>query len=1782
MKKKSTIRRIFLVLLCLCLILPSFSGLIVPADITPGTVEHTADGDTTDSYRNLVALRDNSRRAGRVWADKSVFTDSIELDMTTDGIDKNTIDRYLLSNSDIDVNGENIQIMNGSDFLHVFSALGSSQRPDKLQPLDVVFVLDTSASMSSQGESQFTDTDYEKPVIGGETNKNPRLEYTTDALNAAVDLLMEKGDFNRVALVSFNIGAETIMPLGRYEKTHVKRKSNQSKGYHNNEERYFTIAQCSNPSPSLHNNGYTGDTGRYASTPTYYDNRFEQQYTNSGTIRFVDSKGTPEDWKIIEINAVPQPGQDSSIKISSSYNGKADDGTIIPAIHTSAGTDTTWGIKEGMQILATEKNTKLTLYNDINGKLTDKASEAVGPAVAKIQRQPIIVVLTDGAPNPNSTGLNGSSRVYTENWWDCSGTSVSKSVINRYHEANGLLVAASAAYQKQQVEKNYYGSIPTDKDKFKSLVYNFGICMDNPDSATANTAHDGQIAQAALNPSSFLKEPNKYDYFRTISGWWNTYISNSGRGTPRFNNASSGTAYGTGEYTMYHPPREDINTSTLDYPTMYDNIDDPSRLEYELSKLILKWVGDAFNPIEGKNDLEVDNALTYMDPIGKYMEVKDIKYVLLLGKLYEVNPSGGLKYYDKDEKPATASDYVSTRQYYKIDSKGNDELSNPSYGTDIDNKFKFKLSEIEIYVKTTNDYYDAGVGSGGIKSDLGYDQALYINIPSTALPMQVATVTTDPDDKFIKYESNIGNDEEKQNNPNLYLEKKTQSTPFRVFYEVGIDDEIKTENGNIDMTKVSPDYVMANRSGDGEDEKVYFYSNWYKKDKDPYGDYATGDTEYTYGDPVLTFSPSDKNRYYVFQKELPLYSNPNGDTVGGIVSGTESSGWSLNGTKLDTVTKIDPTKWYYILIEYYNNDGLVRFALPRLGSEFGSGIGGDDGASTENEYLCWYNPNETDESKKTKPYMENGQVTDRPGDDYIIAAATGGLRVGDMSAGIGTKQPDDTKKIAATSLDPSGNWADSSANSTSTSDTYYLPTVSSETKGDNILINIYLGNNGKLGVTNTQLLVTKTVNTIGADSDDLSKAYFDYTIKLEDNEGLLNGDFGAIKATREDNGTWRALIEKIVLKTSNHGLLLNSANGKYATVGIDTDGNIDKNGSDYYVYVKATANAYTLFDSNRGDSFHNILGSGQNLTVKAYLVPVATFDDSTWSYSDDLHLEEKDLIVGSVGFDGNTQIGFAAKLDYESESTYQTEHLNFVDGIADFKLRDGEGLLFTGLDSSTKYTVTEKLTDSQVDDGVVLMKASHKINAPDNSAVTNTYYGASTVKDNNHDFDVDKHTYSVSGETTAVLTEEVNYFNYLPKTEKLLIDHEEGDLVEVGDELTYVIYWENFAMDDEGNYVSADVTVTDRLDDGVKFVSASFAELVVSPDGEKSFNAISTPTGWSYTYNDAEASENPHTAIWHINAGAGESGYVMLTVEVKNNAEEYWNDYEELEAGTTQPDKDFEILNKAVVRVVNNDYGFDHEIDTDIVRNPIGKPHKTETNIGGSDVSEELGNLIKDEDTGFLVGPKANDKDLITYSISYINYNRENSANIIIVDKLDPGVKFVSASWVDTTLSTTTVPTDDISVKEDDVVEIEYAPGSHTVTWKIFNVDPLTDGNVTMVVKVDEEEAIKGWSYKGDGLENESSDDLDFKIFNRASVQVGALIGVDTDNDGKADKFEAQYDDPQITETVENPLLNIVNFPATGGMGNELFILTGGLMTFATLIASYFLLSDKRRKKKSM
>ena len=204
--------------------------------------------------------------------------------------------------------------------------------------------------------------------------------------------------------------------------------------------------------------------------------------------------------------------------------------------------------------------------------------------------------------------------------------------------------------------------------------------------------------------------------------------------------------------------------------------------------------------------------------------------------------------------------------------------------------------------------------------------------------------------------------------------------------------------------------------------------------------------------------------------------------------------------------------------------------------------------------------------------------------------------------------------------------------------------------------------------------------------------------------------------------------------------------------------------------------------------------------------------------------------------------------------------------------------------------------------------------------------------------------------------------------------------VKVGDEITYEISYRNYKKE------AADVVIKDMLDPNVAFVSAS-------DDGSHSGEKAGGIVTWTFKA-----------------VPAGKEGKVTLTVKV-------------LEGAMKSKGGEGKVVNGgpgATVKVGN-----DNEFELNEVENPVPEePEKKE--------------ITPYEGKGILGTVQVGDE--ITYEITYMNYKSE-AVDIIIKDKLDPNVEFVSAS--------------DSGVLANGVV-----------TWTLKAVPAGKSGKVTLTVKV--------------------------------------------------------------------------------------------------------------------
>lgn len=162
---------------------------------TPATAvsDKKVDGDTHQSYTDI--LGDNTTRYdGRIWTDKTVTTTGLTF---KDAIKANTSE------------AEDYTVpVDDSELLVTYSALATSTVVEQTTPVDVVFVLDFSASMNwATDDQQVTATNKE------DAKEASRLNGMVNALNKAVNTLIQHNEKNRIGVVVFNGTASELMKL---------------------------------------------------------------------------------------------------------------------------------------------------------------------------------------------------------------------------------------------------------------------------------------------------------------------------------------------------------------------------------------------------------------------------------------------------------------------------------------------------------------------------------------------------------------------------------------------------------------------------------------------------------------------------------------------------------------------------------------------------------------------------------------------------------------------------------------------------------------------------------------------------------------------------------------------------------------------------------------------------------------------------------------------------------------------------------------------------------------------------------------------------------------------------------------------------------------------------------------------------------------------------------------------------------------------------------------------------------------------------------------------------------------------------------------------------------------------------------------------------------------------------------------------------------------------------------------------------------------------------------
>ncbi len=411
----------------------------------------------------------------------------------------------------------------------------------------------------------------------------------------------------------------------------------------------------------------------------------------------------------------------------------AEDGTIEDSISVEGGTNIQMGLYEGMNILATEKSTTV----NING--------------ATVQRVPSVILLSDGSPTYSSD---------SKSWWAPSDN-YNDGPGSTAYAGNGMKAILVGSYMKAAIDRNYKVS----GTSFKTRLYTVGMGITNlPDD-------EKNLAYMTLNTGENWNSNSTNTMKTTIKDYWASYTERNNTGTLNINvGRQSGNTYFNKNYALTHPTTGyDVDPQNgYDYVDDYYDADNAAavlKVFEEIVSNISIAAPQVPTEIKGSNPIN-SGYITYTDPIGEYMEVKDVKGIIYAGTKFTA-------------KNVTVNGNTTTYTF-------SGEVHSPVYGDQ-------NIANIIITVQ----------------KDASGKETLVIKIPASVIPLRVNEVVLNPDGT-VKSHTNNG------------------AYPTRVIYSVGLQSEVVKEDNSgevyIDTSKLSAEYLAKNTNSDGT---INFYSNLY-------------------------------------------------------------------------------------------------------------------------------------------------------------------------------------------------------------------------------------------------------------------------------------------------------------------------------------------------------------------------------------------------------------------------------------------------------------------------------------------------------------------------------------------------------------------------------------------------------------------------------------------------------------------------------------------------------------------------------------------------------------------------------------------------------------------------------------------------------------------------------------------------------------------------------------------------------------------------------------------
>lgn len=493
-----------------------------------------------------------------------------------------------------------------------------------------------------------------------------------------------------------------------------------------------------------------------------------------------------------------------------------------------------------------------------------------------IKRKPVMVLMSDGAPTFSSTNFQNPTSI---NLGDGTATSAAQGFVNQL----------TAAYAKKQVEEKYDTS---------ALFYTIGLGVSNDAVAVSVLDPDNKDASVAIN--DFWSQWNRVAVGRSVTvqsaTWWS-----------------------------------EARTVTKIDGLEQNYVDDYINVENDNSNVSVgERLKQAFADIVGKINLQSkytptlisqtgenhSGFISFVDKIGEYMQVTDIKGIVINNKLYSgadlasnfVTGGGNLGTFDNPtelghemvaavrQRIGLANDDEARTliglayEYGQIRYSSVTDYSNYiGWYADKNNKFLgFYQDGVTNITNSEAVYTIKSYGYLGVEHDSNMmyatvqvrhniktgEETLAFAVPAALIPVMTYNVSLDSQGELTN------------------VETSGSESPIRLVYEVALDSHINEWNVK---DVVSADY-LADQHNINADGSINFYSNDWEH---------TNSTGYNTVNTYSYFNPSRQNEEYYYTADASVYTDENGTLYEG------ASAPNTNGT-------------YYRAYTVYEKDGSAQ------------------------------------------------------------------------------------------------------------------------------------------------------------------------------------------------------------------------------------------------------------------------------------------------------------------------------------------------------------------------------------------------------------------------------------------------------------------------------------------------------------------------------------------------------------------------------------------------------------------------------------------------------------------------------------------------------------------------------------------------------------------------------------------------------------------------------------------------------------------------------------------